>query len=155
MHVRTQTRLNESQLMEHFEALATTDGLDFVATRSPPKFWLRRFPGTLPAAAEVAIHADSETEGETANTESVTELVLRLMWGPLPAPFPRAVALTGLLAAAALLLFSDRGAADWVLAAIFTVIPGVCLFYQRAGEQELQAMVRSALESTPFEPKAH
>ena len=151
MHVSTETPYSSAELLERLED-AATDGMRFKARRSPPKIWLHRFPGTLPAAAEVAMHEGTRTD---AAEESTTELVLRLMWGPLPAPFPRAVAAVGLLLALALLIFSSRGAPDWVLAALFVVVPGVMLIQQRAGEQELQTMLEEALSTPPFKSKAH
>ena len=151
MHVSTETPLSEAELMERLEAVAN-DGLAFKPTRTPPKLWLHRFPGTLPAAAEVAVHAATDPASEQP---SPSELVLRLMWGPIPAPFPRVVAALGLLCGLAILIFSHRGPPDWALAAIFTVIPGVTLWYQRAGEQELQAKLEQALDAPPFRAKAH
>ena len=151
MHVSTETKFSAAELMERLQG-AATDGLTFKPGRTPPKFWLHRFPGTLPTAAEVAVNEAAEN---AVDQESTTELVLRLMWGPLPAPFPRAVAAIGLLLAVALLTFSSRGAPDWALAAILIIVPGVALLYQRAGEQELQAKLESALSAPPFKAKAH
>jgi hypothetical protein len=129
MHVHTHTPLSPDQIRDRFDAASAGAGgrrLDYVDVRTPPKFFLRGLPVVPPAAAEVWV--DEKGSG--------SEVVLRLMWGPLPAPFPRAVAGVGLLLAVLLLAFAPG---TWVLAALCLALPLGALLYQREGEQSLQS----------------
>lgn len=103
-----------------------------------------RAPTTLTAAAEVSLDGNPDPG-----------VVLRLMWGPLPAPFPRALVAVGLLAALAILGFSDRSLLDWLLAIAAGLLPLGALLVQRAGEARQQARLAQVLGDTRFEPVAH
>ncbi|MEM1436849.1 MAG: hypothetical protein AAGG11_22575 [Pseudomonadota bacterium] len=141
MQVGAETGFPEAELKQKLID-AVGDGLEFAADRQPPKFWLRRFPGTFPAAAEVTI----------LSRGARSEVVLRLMWGPLPALVPRAGAAAGLLAGLTALILGGFGLADLLLAAILVIIPGSGLLYQRAGEQELMSKLARCLGVEAFVP---
>jgi hypothetical protein len=117
----------------------------YALDRRPPKFFLAGAPVTPPAAAEVAILEQS----------GGAEVVLRLMWGPLPAPFPRALAGAGLLLGLLLAIFTDRSPGVWVLAFLVAILPGAALLYQQRGEQELQLQLSRLLDGARFTPKPH
>lgn len=117
----------------------------YAMNRTPPKFFLSGAPVTPPAAAEVAVN---EASGGA-------EVVIRLMWGPLPAPFPRALAGAGLLLGLLIAIFSDRSPGAWALAVLVTVLPGVALLYQQNGERELQSQLSRLLDGARFTPKPH
>ena len=147
------TALTPKKAQARFETSAeigrvqsTSSGKLFYAKdRTPPKFFLAGAPVTPPAAAEVAINEQS----------GGAEVVLRLMWGPLPAPFPRALAGAGLLLGLLIAIFSDRTVAAWALAALVAVLPGLMLRYQQHGEQELQSQLSVLLDGARFTPKPH
>lgn len=148
MHVKADTSLAPADIESRFAGVAALPGarvLRYDPTRTPPKFFLSGLPLTLPAAAESALHAGN----------GGTEVVLRLMWGPLPAPFPRVVAAVGVILALGILAFSARTAVDWMFAAVIGGLPLVMLAYQRAGERALQARLAEVLGSAPFVPKPH
>lgn len=153
MHVHTKTALTPDTVRARFETMgksgreSTTSsrGLHYEMDRRPPKFFLAGVPVTPPAAAEVAILEQS----------GGAEVVLRLMWGPLPAPFPRALAGAGLLLGLLIAIFSDRSPGVWVLAALVAVLPGAALLYQQRGEGELQSQLSRLLDGARFTPKPH
>lgn len=153
MHVHTITPLSPEAVKARFKASTTADAekatnvgkLTYASDRIPPKFFLASAPVTLPAAAEVALNDQA----------GGTEVVLRLMWGALPAPFPRAVAGVGVLIGLLILLFSDRTVGDWLLATLVIVLPVAALMYQQKGERELQAQLSARLDGASFTPKPH
>lgn len=153
MHVHTKTALTPDTVWGRFEVSGKSDRennaafrqLRYASDRTPPKFFLAGAPVTPPAAAEVAVLEQS----------GAAEVVLRLMWGPLPAPFPRALAGGGLLLGLLLAIFSDRSAWAWALAVLVAVLPGAALLYQQRGERELQLQLSRLLDGARFTPKPH
>ncbi len=153
MHVSTMTALSPDTVRARFETSGkvgrgkpkSSRELLYAMDRTPPKFFLAGAPVTPPAAAEVSI---SEQSGGS-------EVVLRLMWGPLPAPFPRALAGAGLLLGLLIAIFSDRSIGAWVVAVLVVVLPGVALLYQQRGERELQSQLSRLLDGARFTPKPH
>lgn len=153
MHVHTKTALTPDTVRARFEAMGKSGSekstfsrqLLYVKDRTPPKFFLAGAPVTPPAAAEVAILEQS----------GGAEVVLRLMWGPLPAPFPRALAGAGLLLGLLIAIFSDRSIGAWVLACLVAVLPTAALLYQQRGEGELQSQLSRLLDGARFTAKPH
>ena len=153
MHVHTEIRIFPDKIKNMFESATGTDAvransnrkLTYVTGRNPPKFFLSGLSVTPPAAAEVAILAQP----------SGSEVVLRLMWGPLPAPFPRALALVGLLLGLGIAFFSNGSAADWILASTIALLPIAALAYQIKGEQQIQSQLGKLLGGSSFTPKPH
>jgi hypothetical protein len=150
MHVRAETSLTPEEVRARFSTLAPAGGapsppLRYDAARQPPKFFLEASPVTLPPAAEVAVQGNG----------SGSSVVLRLMWGPLPAPFPRAVAGAGVLAALTLLAVMGPSVGSSPLAALAAGLPAAALWIQRRGERLLQAQLVRVLGSGPFEPQPH
>jgi hypothetical protein len=153
MHVHTKTTLTPEKVRARFEMSGKSDlktstpscKLIYAMDRRPPKFFLAGAPVTPPAAAEVAVN---EASGGT-------EVVLRLMWGPLPAPFPRALAGAGLLVGLLIAIFSDRSTGVWVLVFLSAILPAAALLYQQKGEQELQSELSRLLDGATFTPKPH
>jgi hypothetical protein len=153
MHVHAKTTLTADKVRARFEMSGQSDReksvtsrqIFYAGNRTPPKFFLVGAPVTPPAAAEVAILEQS----------GGAEVVLRLMWGPLPAPFPRALAGAGLLLGLLITIFSDRSTGAWALAVLVAVLPGLALLYQQNGERELQAQLSRLLDGARFTPKPH
>ena len=153
MHVHATTPISPDQVKERFEAAAevadqescSTRWLRYAQDRRPPKFFLSSVPVTLPAAAEVAVNPDGHG----------THVVLRLMWGPLPAPFPRAVAAAGILLGLLVWIVADRSMGSGIIASLLILLPLAALLYQRRGERELQAQLSRILGVQTFEPKPH
>ena len=153
MHVHTEIRIFPDKIKNMFESATGTDAvransnrkLTYVTERNPPKFFLGGISVTPPAAAEVAILAQP----------SGSEVVLRLMWGPLPAPFPRALALVGLLLGLGIAFSSNGSAADWILASTIALLPIAALAYQIKGEQQIQSQLGKLLGGSSFTPKPH
>lgn len=153
MHVYTKTTLTPGKVWARFESCGksgpekstASPQLLYAKDRTPPKFFLAGAPVTPPAAAEVSI---SEQSGGA-------EVVLRLMWGPLPAPFPRALAGAGALLGLLIAIFLDRSPGAWALAVLVTVLPGVAVLYQQKGERELQSQLSRLLDGARFTPKPH
>jgi hypothetical protein len=153
MHVHTATSIAPDEIKARFEAAATAGAgnaerarrLVYAKGRKPPKFFLTSVPVTLPAAAEVAI---TERPGGA-------DVVLRLMWGPLPAPFPRALAAAGILLGPLVAYFSQGSAGDWTMAAIIALLPLAALLYQKTGERNLQSQLGELLGGASFLPKPH
>ncbi len=147
MHVATYTSLRPEQVNSAFQSLGAGDGsgLSFHAGRSPPKFFLKRLPVTLPAAAEVDVQR--QAGGST--------VVLRLMWGPLPAPFPRALAGAGLLGGIALVAVGSPGVPMLILGSLLALLPALMLAWQKRGEMRLQAVLAGLIGSNGFLAQAH
>lgn len=147
MHVATFTSLRPEQLDSAFRALGSGNASDvrFNAERSPPKFFLKHLPVTMAPAAELDIQRQSG--GST--------VVLRLMWGPLPAPFPRALVGAGLLGGILILSIGAPGFLTLTLAGLLAVVPMLALAYQKRGEVRLQAMLANLIGSKGFINKAH
>jgi type IV secretory pathway VirB2 component (pilin) len=148
MHVKVDTPLTPAEIEARFAGVARQPAarvLRYDTSRTPPKFFLSALPVTMPAAAESALYAGNEG----------TEVVLRLMWGPMPAPFPRVVAALGVILACGILAFSSRTAADWMFALVIAGLPLALLAYQREGERVLQERLATVLGSAPFVPKPH
>jgi hypothetical protein len=153
MHVHATTPISPDEVKERFEAAArvaapegrSTRWLRYAQDRRPPKFFLSSVPLTLPAAAEVAVNPDGHG----------THVVLRLMWGPLPAPFPRAVAAAGVLLGLLFPMVADRSLGSGIIASLLILVPLAALLYQRRGERELQAQLSRILGVPTFEPKPH
>ncbi len=146
MHVHAATTLSAETITARFNQVglagsASTTPLRYAGERQPPKFFLQGMPMRPPAAAEVSI---TEKSGGA-------DVVLRLMWGPLPAPFPRALAGIGLL----ILVFSDHAVSSWLLGAVFIVAPATALFCQRQGERVLQSSLSDMLDGAVFRPIPH
>lgn len=152
MHVHTLTTLSPEAVRTRFEAADTRSGpstgsrrLIYAKDRVPPKFFLTGMPVTLPAAAEVSVTGRS----------GGSDVVLRLMWGPLPAPFPRALAGLGALLALLFVGASDGTWGDWLGAFLVLLFPLVWLLYQRQGERELQSQLSAMLDGARFTPRPH
>jgi hypothetical protein len=153
MHVHTKTALTPGTVRARFEASeksarekdTSSRQLLYAKDRTPPKFFLAGAPVTPPAAAEVAILEQS----------GGAEVVLRLMWGSLPAPFPRVLAGAGLLLGLLLAIFTDRSPGVWVLAFLVAILPGAALLYQQRGERELQSQLSRLLDGVRFTSKPH
>ena len=151
MHVFADTVISEEEVRKKFESVAGSAGtgssrkLSFDATCNPQKFFLSGIPVTPPAAAEVAILKRS----------GGAEVVLRLMWGPLPAPFPRALALVGVLLGVLLAWLSDGSAGVLATASLIALLPVAALLYQQAGERRLQSQLGESLGVPRFQPKPH
>jgi len=142
MHVAAYTSLRPEQVNSAFQSPGASNrtGLRFHAERSPPKFFLKHLPITLPAAAEVDIQRQSG--GST--------VVLRLMWGPLPAPFPRALAGAGLLGGVGLVALGSSSVLMLTLAGLLILFPTLALVYQKQGEARLQASLAGLIGSNGF-----
>lgn len=153
MHVQAKTELSPQKVRARFEAhrkvapKITSSGrkLTYAANRKPPKFFLHGAPILPPAAAEVAL----------AEQAGGTDIVLRLMWGPLPAPFPRALAGVGLVLGLFIAAFSDRSIGAWLCAGAVALLPGLAMLYQQRGELELQSQLTAMLDGARFSPKPH
>ncbi len=147
MHVATYTSLRTEQLDSVFRSLGSgiTSDVSFHAERAPPKFFLKHLPGTMAPAAELDIQRQSG--GST--------VVLRLMWGALPAPFPRALVGVGLLGAIGLLSIGSTGFLALLLAGLLAVVPTLALVYQKRGEARLQATLADLIGSKGFIQLAH
>jgi hypothetical protein len=150
VHVHTTTSLSAETIKTRFEKTGSADSepavsLIYSGQRRPPKFFLPRIPVAPAAAAEVTI---TEKSGGA-------DVVLRLMWGPLPAPFPRALAGIGLLLGLLTLILSERTLGSFLLATFFIVIPFAALLYQQQGERVLQSLLSHMLDGATFTPKSH
>src|SRR5262245_17444097 len=153
MHVHATTPISPDEVKKRFEAAAevadqescSTRWLRYAQDRRPPKFFLSSVPVTLPAAAEVAVNPDGHG----------THVVLRLMWGPLPAPFPRAVAAAGILLGLLVAMLADPSLSSAIIASLLILLPLAALFYQRRGEREIQAQLSRMLAVQTFQPRPH
>ena len=108
MHVRADSPIPAEEIRARLAGLAqrgvtaaAPHAIALDSSRRPEKLFLRSFVLTIPPAAEIALQ----------ETEAGSSVVLRLMWGPLPAPFPRVVAAIGVLLAVAVLIFG--GGTAW------------------------------------------
>ena len=113
--------------------------------RRPLKLFLDRFPATLPTAAELAVRV----------APSGSRVILRLMWGPLPAPFPRVVAALGVLLGLATLAAWPASAPARATAAFVAGAPTLALIYQSRGEKHLQAALGQVLGGATFSSQPH
>ncbi|HEX7038221.1 MAG TPA: hypothetical protein VF210_20825 [Pseudomonadales bacterium] len=77
-------------------------------------------------------------------------VVLRPMWGPLPALWPRALTLIGLGLATAVLLYLGRDPLHWLLAAAAVALPMAAFVVQRLGERRLQERLGEVLGGAGF-----
>lgn len=150
MHVHAVTALPVETINTRFRQIGRTQRdrdtpLIFAADRTPPKFFLAGPPGVPPAAAEVALK----------DTGGGTDVVLRLMWGPLPAPFPRALAGIGLLLGASILAVADWTLTASLIAASLALLPLAALILQRQGERALQSLLANILDGATFAPRPH
>jgi len=147
MHVHTETTLSPDEVLARFASLGRdrAGGLVVAAHRRPPKLYRPAWPGTLPAAAEVAV--DGHARG--------AEVVLRLMWGPLPAPFPRALVGAGALLGALVLALSGGLPGAWLAAGLLAGLPAAALLVQRRGERDLQRRLGELLGGVRFRPRPH
>lgn len=123
---------------------AVPDALRCELDREPPKVFLAD-PGPFAPAAELRI--DPLPEG--------SRVILRLMWGPLPAPFPRALAALGLLLALALLVLFSASALGLGAAALLILLPAAALWRQRSGERRLQDHLSVLLGDCNWTPRPH
>ena len=153
MHVHAVTALSPETVRARFESLPKYDAglfdlsspLRYALNRTPPKVYLSDRSLTLSAAAEVSVTRHSLG----------TEIILRLMWGPLPAPFPRALVGMAVLLSLLVLVFSDRTVGDWFLVLLAMVPAIVALHQQQRGERELQQRLSGILNGTTFLPASH
>lgn len=153
MHVHTVTALSPETVRARLERSGMTGSgpsmtaarLIYAHDRRPPKLFLTGALITPPAAAEISI---TEQSGGA-------QVILRLMWGPLPAPFPRALAAAGGLLGLLILAFTDRTAGDWLLASLVILLPAAALLCQRMGERQLQAQLSRLLDGATFVPRPH
>ena len=149
MHVRSTTRLSGEAVHERFQQRfgesASQAGLVYVAERTPPKFFLGSEKRPLPPAAEVSV----------SERQDGSDVTLRLMAGPLPAPFPRAVAVLGVLLGVACLFASSGATVGAAVGVLLAGAPLLWLYRQRRGERSLQTQLRQSLEGSAFEPVAH
>lgn len=148
MHVRAESPLDLNEVQRRLTRLAAgphgEPSLRLEAARVVPKFFLRAPCLVFSPAAEARVE---KNEGGTA-------IVLRLMWGPLPAPFPRAVA--GVASLIALLWLGAQPSLTTAAFAFAVVaLPGLALVLQRRGERGLQQRIARLLEASSFEAVAH
>ena len=152
MHVVADTSLAPSQVLAKLGGLRSPSGespdhlagLRLEADRQPPKLFLAGSPITFPTAAELAV----------AEQAAGAEVVLRLMWGPLPAPFPRALAGAGLLLGGGVVALAPVSGLAWVVGLLLAGAPALALAYQAQGERRLQATLSQVL-GAPFRSKPH
>ena len=150
MHVHAVTALAIDTVTARFQQIHDSahdqrSPLTFVANRTPPKFFLAGPPVVPPTAAEVTLKT----------TGGGTDVVLRLMWGPLPAPFPRALAgISGLLGLA-ILMFAGHTISHWMLTALLILLPSAALLYQQQGERKIQSILGRMLDGATFAPRPH
>lgn len=153
MHVSAKTGISPQEVRTRFALVApagddqaqASAALVYDAGRTPPKFSLRGVAVTPPAAAEVSIF-----ESPTGS-----DVVLRLMWGPLPAPFPRALAATGILLGMAIAYISEWSAGGGISALLIALMPVAMLLYQRKGERHIQSRLGEVLGGVQFVPRPH
>ena len=147
MHVTTHTSLRPEQLDSVFRSLGSgiAGDVSFDAERAPPKFFLKHLPVTMAPSAELDVQRQSA--GST--------VVLRLMWGALPAPFPRALFGVGLLGAIGLLSTGSTGFLTLLRAGLLAGLPTLALVYQKRGEARLQTTLANLIGSKGFIHQAH
>jgi hypothetical protein len=152
MHVHTEINLPKEQVASRFEQMTLKPELlkskrllHYEIHRNPPKMFVEGLRLTLPPAAEVAVN-------DVANG---SEVVLRLMWGPLPAPFPRCLAIAGIVAGALLLAFAELTVVTWIAFMLVTLIPLTALYWQKTGEENLKSVLSAVLDGASFTAKPH
>ena len=153
MHVGAQVSLSPDQVRARIRnaserglgAPISAGRLRLEVGRRPPKLFLDRFPVTLPTAAELAVRA----------APTGTRVVLRLMWGPLPAPFPRVVAAIGVLFGLWALVVWPGSGLGLAAAELLAGAPTLALIYQSRGEKHLQAALGQILDGATFRSQPH
>ena len=152
MHVRADSSLPAEEVRARLAGLGTRAGtsvdaraLALDSNRQPAKLFLRSVPLMVPPAAEIHLK----------DTDSGSAVVLRLMWGPLPAPFPRAVAALGVLLALGVLIVSGGSASTVFVALVLAGLPAAALLLQRRGERRIQSELARTLGVNAFQPVAH
>lgn len=150
MHVHAVTVLPLETVRARFAEAGRADTgsspcLIYANDRTPPKFFLLGAPVIPPASAEVSVTGRSDG----------TDVVLRLMWGPLPAPFPRALAVTGIVLGLLILLRSDNATGNWWIASLLILMPLTAMLHQLRGERELQRQLSRMLDGATFTPRPH
>jgi len=153
MHVEATTRLVPGEVLERIamrpagpsESTPPAAPLRCELDRQPPRVFLAARPRTFAPAAELRI--DPLPEG--------SHVILRLMWGPLPAPFPRALAGAGVLLALAVLRLAPPSP-SWIAAALgLGLVPALVLWRQRSGERRLQDRLSGLLGGCVWSPRPH
>ena len=139
MHKKTNTPLSTSSVNDKLaEAAKVTDNhLRFDAERTPPKLFLTNSFLTFPPAAEVKVNEE----------KNGSEVILRLMWGPLPAPFPRAVAATGVVVAVLFYFLSSSSLTNTLVSVALGGIPLLWFLFQQRGEHALQKTLSKHLQN--------
>ncbi len=153
MHVQAATTLTPQAITNRFSQIGRPDTraarpprrLMYAHDRTPPKFFLLRRSVTPAPSAEVSV---KERPGGA-------EVVLRLMWGPLPAPFPRALAALSSLCGLLIVFLSSQTPGAYALGSALILLPLAALFHQRQGELELQAQLSQLLDGVTFTPSPH
>ena len=151
MHKITSSELSPNLARQKFIELADKNPKMFKydEDRNPPKIFYKNNLISFPACAEV--HISPEEKG--------SNVILRLMWGPLPAPFSRAVALT-LAVIAGLILYSSIAKnhfemIDVCLSLVLVVIPCGMLFFQSQGEKIIQNSLSKYLKNSEWTDHNH
>src|SRR5262249_17108933 len=131
MHVRADTSLPPAEVRARLAGIGTREGTSAAArvltldsNRQPAKLFLAAAP--LPCRPAARTHLTAPGAGSS--------VALRLMWGPLPAPFPRAVAALGGLLALILLSVGGGSPAMVIGALLLAGLPAAALLFQRLGE---------------------
>lgn len=151
MHVRADTGLSMEEVQARLAGIgkigspAEAPGVSLDASRTPPKLFLESPSVTLPPAAEVALRPGA----------AGTSVVLRLMWGPLPAPLPRAVAAAGVLLALLVFALAPLSVVAVAAALLLAGAPVAALLHQRRGERRLQHEMSRLPGGPAFHPEAH
>jgi hypothetical protein len=152
MHVKADSSLPTEEVRARLAGLEKRDGtsadtrvLALDSNRQPAKLFLRSASVTFPPAAEIHLR----------ETDAGSSVILRLMWGPLPAPFPRAVAGLGVLLAAGVLIAGGDSTGALVAALILAGLPIAALLLQRQGERRIQSELTRTLGVGAFSSVAH
>ena len=143
MHVRADSSQTAAEVRTRLADLGSALALD--VDRQPQKLFLRSSMLTFPPAAEFALQ----------ETNAGSSVVLRLMWGPLPAPFPRVLAALGVLLVLAVLL-SGAGPSRVTVGALgLAILPIAALNIQQRGERRIQSELTRTLGVGAFRPMGH
>lgn len=147
MHKKTNTPLRSAVVKDKLVEAASFDAnhLRFDATRTPPKIFLTNSYLTFPPAAEVKVNEE----------EDGSEVILRLMWGPLPAPFPRAVAAAGVLFSLIYFALMEASLANSLIALFVAGIPLLWFLFQQRGEGILQKTLTKYLKNSNWAVHHH
>jgi len=114
--------------------------------RSPPKLFTTGFPLTLPATAEVSVKG---VAGEGSH------VVLRLMWGPFPAPFPRVVTAVGIIGGIAAIAVEPTSVMNVVAGVGAVVLSFLMLRHQMAGEERMKEKLTTLFGGAGWAPRPH